>query len=105
MHPSNAFLHDSLHVPEHVRVLLYDGVGQVPPVVKDHVGLPRFPTLVARGTGDAAVDAPPEVLLLFPLPREYRVSWKVVKFLGMFDIKKIFKLFLYKSNKIKTTLQ
>ena len=88
MHPGDALLHDSLHVPEHVWVLLYDGVGQVPPVVKDHVGLPRFPTLVALGTGDAAVDAPPEVLLLFPLPREYRVSWKVVKFSGMLDIKK-----------------
>ena len=96
MHPSNAFLHDSLHVPEHVRVLLYDGVGQVPPVVKDHVGLPWFATLVALGTGDAAVDAPPEVLLLFPLPREYRVSWKVVKFSGMLDIKNYSNFFCIK---------
>ena len=72
MHSSDALLHDSLHAAEDLRVLLDDGVGQVAPVVQDHVRLPWLPVAL-RGSGDAAVDAPPEVVLLLALPREYRV--------------------------------
>lgn len=70
MNSRDTFLHDPFHPPEESGILLDDGVGEVSPVIQDHVGMPPI-------LGDALLDAPPKVLLLLALPRKHRKTWKI----------------------------
>ena len=74
VHSSDALFNYALHISEHMRILLDDGVGEIPTVVKYHVWLPWFLARLPGWSGDAAINAPPEIIFLFPLPSKYRVS-------------------------------